>query len=72
MDIAALATSLNQAEVSSKVATAVARKALDVQSEQGDAAVALLKAAAKIQQQATESASSAIANAFGGSLDVTG
>jgi RecA/RadA recombinase len=72
MDIAALATSLNQAEVSSKVATSVARKALDIQSEQGDAAVALLKAAAKIQQQASETATTAISNAFGGSLDVNG
>jgi hypothetical protein len=47
MDIASLATSVKQLEVSNNISIAVARKAMDAQKQQGDAAIQLLEAAAK-------------------------
>lgn len=45
MDIAALATSMTQMDTQNRISTAVARKTLDSQKQQGDAAVALIQAA---------------------------
>jgi hypothetical protein len=45
MDIASLATSLKQADVSNQISVAVARKTLDAQKQEGDAAIQLLEAA---------------------------
>lgn len=63
MDIAAVATSVKQAEIGNQVAVAVARKALDAQEQQGQAAIKLLESAREIQSGP---------NAFGGSVDVNG
>lgn len=45
MDIAALATSIKQIETANSISVAVARKTLDAQKQQGEAAIALLEAA---------------------------
>lgn len=63
MDIAAVATSVKQAEIGNQVAVAVARKALDAQEQEGQAAIQLLESAREVQSGP---------NAFGGSVDVTG
>lgn len=52
MDIAAASTAISQSRVQSQVATAVARKSLDAQQQQGDAAIELLRAAASVQEAA--------------------
>jgi hypothetical protein len=65
MDIASVAQSVKQAEIGNQVAVAVARKTLDAQEQQGQAAIQLLESAAKVQQQSGP-------NAFGGRLDVKG
>jgi len=44
------AMAINRAELDSKVSILVARKALDVQQQQGDAMVGLIKAAAETGQ----------------------
>ena len=49
MDIAATASALSQSQLQSQVSTAVARKSLDAQQQQGQAALQLLEAAADIQ-----------------------
>lgn len=48
--IAALGTSMSRQSLSSEVSTRVARKSLDAQQQQGDAAVAMIDAAAKLAQ----------------------
>lgn len=49
--IAALGTSMSQQSLSSEVSARVARKSLDAQQQQGDAAVAMLDAATKLAQE---------------------
>lgn len=63
MDIAAAASSVKQAQVGTQVAVAVARKTLDAQEQQGQAAIQLLEAAKQVASGP---------NAFGGSVDVQG
>lgn len=60
IDAASISES-TQAQVQSQISVRVARKALDVQQEQGDAAVALIKAAANIAKE----------TGAGGKLDVS-
>ena len=60
IDAASISES-TQAQVQSQISVRVARKALDVQQEQGDAAVALIKAAANIAKE----------TGAGGRLDVS-
>lgn len=60
IDAASISESI-QAQVQSQISVRVARKALDVQQEQGDAAVALIKAAANIAKE----------TGAGGKLDVS-
>ena len=50
MDIAALAISIKQIETSNSISVAVARKTLDAQKQQGEAAIQLLEAAAQTGQ----------------------
>ena len=45
MDIASLATGIKQAELSNNISIAVARKAMDAQKQEGQAAIQLLEAA---------------------------
>lgn len=52
MDIAALASSLSQDQVTQQVQIAALRKTLDAQKQQGNAAVALIQAAAEISASA--------------------
>ncbi len=66
MDIAATATALSQVQLQNNVAVAVARKAMDAQKAQGDAAIQLLQAAA---QAASPGASP---DGIGTRLDVAG
>ena len=47
MDIATYATGIKQAETSNQISIAVARKAIDAQKQEGEAAIQLLEAAAK-------------------------
>lgn len=69
MDIAALATSIKQIETSNSISVAVARKTLDAQKQQGDAAIALLEAA---KQTAPGSSGGASPDGVGGTIDVRG
>ena len=55
------AVSIKQMDVQSQVSVAVAKKAMDTQKQQGDAAIALIQAAAETAQSGNE---------FGGSVDV--
>ncbi len=55
------AIGVRQMDVKSRVSVAVARKALDAQQQAGDAAIALLKAAAETAQGSNE---------FGGRMDL--
>lgn len=57
---AASLSQISQADVQNQVSIKVARKALDAQQQQGDAAVALIKAAAEVARQ----------TGAGGTLDV--
>ncbi len=57
-----------QAQLLSQVQTAVAKKGLDVQRQQGDAAVALLEQAAQLQQSQVQRMS--VEPFKGASLDV--
>lgn len=66
MDIAALATSIKQIETSNSISVAVARKTLDAQRQQGDAAIQLLEAAAQTGQ------SGASPDGLGAAIDVRG
>jgi len=52
-DIAAI-SSFKQAQVQTEVSYAVARKSLDAAKAQGDAAIALLQSAAKVQSNAQQ------------------
>lgn len=63
MDIASLATSISQQSLSNSVAVAVARKTLDAQKQQGEAAIELLEAA-------RETASGASPDGVGGRVAV--
>lgn len=65
MDIAALATSISQIETSNGISVAVARKTLDAQKQQGDAAIALLEAA-------KQTAPGASPDGVGAAIDVRG
>ena len=58
MDIAALATSLSQTQLQNNVGVAVARKTQDAQQQQGEAAVALIQAAVKVQEVANSQGAS--------------
>ncbi len=49
--IAALGTAMSQQSLSGQVSMRVARKTLDAQQQQGDAAVAMLDAATKLAQE---------------------
>lgn len=51
MDIGALSTEISQTQLQNKVSVAVARKALDTQQLQGEAAIALLESATQLQAQ---------------------
>lgn len=64
MDIPALATNLSQINTANSIDIAVAKKVLDAQKQQGDAAVQLLEAAAQTAQPSEPT--------HGGVLDVTG
>ena len=55
------AAAIKQMDVQSQVSIAVARKAMDTQKQQGDAAIALLQAAAETAQGGNE---------FGGRMDL--
>jgi len=55
------AAAIKQVDVQSQVSIAVARKAMDTQKQQGDAAIALLQAAAETAQST---------NAYGGRMDL--
>ena len=67
MDISAAALSqISQSATASEIQIRVAKKALDATKAQGDAAVALIQSAAKVQNQGRSYAASP-----GGSLDVT-
>jgi hypothetical protein len=65
MDIAALATSIKQIETANSISVAVARKTLDAQKQQGDAAIALLEAA-------KQTAPGANPDGVGAAIDVRG
>ena len=47
MDIASLASSIAQIQTSNSISVAVAKKSLDAQKQEGDAAIKLLEQAAK-------------------------
>lgn len=47
-------SSIAQGQTQGRIAVAIAKRALDVQRDQGDAAVSLLKAAASVQAQAQQ------------------
>ena len=68
MDIPALATGLAQSSLSNNVSVAVARKSLDSQKQQGEAAVQLLEGAVKLAEQCSGDASGPSPS---GRLDVT-
>lgn len=59
---AASVSQIQQANVQNQISIKVARKSLDVQQQQGDAAIALIKAAAEVAKQ----------TGAGGKLDVQG
>jgi hypothetical protein len=61
---AALASQITNANLGNQISTRVAKKALDVAKEQGDAAVQLIKAAAKNARSGGD-------NGLGGRLDVS-
>jgi hypothetical protein len=67
MDMVSAAVGFKQAELTSKVQFAVARKLLENQQLQGQAAVKLIEAAGNIQQKGD--ALVAAATGLGGSLD---
>jgi hypothetical protein len=69
MDIAALATSMKQVELSNNISVAVARKSMDAMKQQGDAAVELLKAAAETAPGGSGGASP---DGVGAAIDVRG
>ena len=71
MDLVNMAVSLKQAQVASQVQFAVAKKLLDTQKLQGNAAVKLIEAAAKTGSTAGD-ALTAAATGLGGELDVSG
>lgn len=66
-------TALIPARLSSGIAFALVKKAQDVEKEQGDAAVKLIEAAAKLQEDAARGAVSALPGPeeSGASVDVT-
>lgn len=66
MDIAATATSLSQARLSTQIGLAVAKKSLDAARQQGQAAIELLQAAAGVQ------AGGASPKGVGARIDVRG
>jgi hypothetical protein len=71
MDLINAAVNFKQAELASKVQYAVARKILDNQQYQGDAAIKLLQAASKGTGQAGDELVAA-ATGLGAELDVYG
>jgi hypothetical protein len=71
MDLINAAVNFKQAELASKVQYAVARKILDNQQYQGDAAIKLLQAASKGTSQAGDELVAA-ATGLGAELDVYG
>ncbi len=62
--IAQYATTMSQAQLSQQVSTAVMRKSLDATKQQGQAAIALLEAAAQVAKN--------VEPGKGIALDVTG
>jgi hypothetical protein len=71
MDLAAILSNVQQANVMSQVQFKVARKVLDMQQFQGDAAVKLIAAAGKNAAQAGD-ALVAAATGLGGNVDTYG
>jgi hypothetical protein len=67
MDLVNAAVGFKQAELTSRVQFAVARKMLDMQQMQGNAAVKLIEAAANVGQKGD--ALVAAATGLGGSID---
>lgn len=63
MDLTSSILAMNAAQTQSQISTAVAKKMLDVQKDQGEAVVAMLQSAVETQQQ--------VANITPGTLDVT-
>ncbi|MBI1191364.1 MAG: putative motility protein [Tepidisphaera sp.] len=59
---AASLSQIQQADVQNQISIKVARKTLDAEQQQGDAAIALIKAAAEVAKQ----------TGAGGKLDVQG
>lgn len=71
MDLVSAVVGMKQAETASKVQYAVAKKLLDTQRMQGDAAIKLLQAAANTGSTAGDQLTAA-ATGLGGQLDVLG
>ena len=71
MDLVNAAVSLKQAEVATQVQYAVARKLLDSQRQQGNAAIQLLQAASQAGPAVGDELVAA-ATGLGGSLDTYG
>ena len=63
-------SSLTQATPMSKVQTSVARKALDVEQAEGDAAVKLIQSVASIGERLNQANASAKSDAGSSALDV--
>ncbi len=68
MDIASLASSISQIQISNSIAVAVAKKSLDAQKQQGDAAIKLLEQAART----APGAGNASPDGMGAGIDVRG
>lgn len=69
MDIASLASSIAQIQTSNSISVAVAKKSLDAQKQEGDAAIKLLEQAAKT---APGSSGDARPDGVGAGIDVRG
>jgi hypothetical protein len=71
MDLVALATNLQQAKLTSEVQFAAARKALDLQTSNGKAAVELIEAAGKGLDNVVQAGDALVAQAtgLGGQVD---
>ena len=68
MSLTSAISNLRAAEIGSQVSMAVARKSLDQQKAQGQAAIQLIESVAQTMEQAI---GQAVASGKGGSLDLT-
>jgi hypothetical protein len=66
MDISALASNMAQMQTQSRISTAVAKKTLDSQKQQGEAAIKLLESAMDVGQAAART------TGVGAAVDVRG